>query len=92
MSETEFVSGLIVKAKNEKAPAFVKCHLSIKRAELIDWLQARDGDWVNVDIKESRGGKLYAAVNNFKPKREERKATGGGALDSDIPFSPERGA
>lgn len=90
MSDIEFIDGLIVKAKHENAPGFVVCSLSIKREELIAWLQAKDGDWVNADIKTSKGGRLYAAVNTFKPKGDKPKAkkaaAGGETLDDDIPF------
>jgi hypothetical protein len=68
--ETEFVDGLIVKAPRDGAPDFIKAGLSIKRLELIAWLTAREGDWVNVDIKESKNGKWYAAVDPWKPKAE----------------------
>ena len=64
----EFVDGLIVKPPHEKAPDFVKASLSIKREALIAWLQGRDGEWVNLQVKESRGGKWYAAVDAWKSK------------------------
>ena len=66
--EIEFVNGLIVKAPHEKAPDFVKASISIKVADLSAWLSQRSEDWVNIDVKESKGGKWYAAVSNFKPK------------------------
>lgn len=69
-NETEFVEGLIVKAPRDGAPDFVKASISIKREELIEWLSGRDGEWVNVDVKESRNGKWYAAVNTYQPKGE----------------------
>lgn len=77
--EMKFVDGLIVKAPNEKAPDFVKMAISIKRHELIEWLTAQDGDWINVDVKESKGGKWYCAVNDFKPEQsshQEAKSNG----------------
>ena len=93
MSDVEFIDGLIVRPKRDGAPDFIKCCLSIRRTELIAWLQERDGDWVNVDIKESKGGKLYAAVNNFKPgARDERPAKAtkpekeSAPISDDIPF------
>lgn len=89
-NETEFVEGLIVKAPRDGAPDFVKAAISIKRQELIDWLNGRDGEWVNVDVKESKGGKWYAAVNTYKPK-EERTGGGnarGGDPEDSIPFAP----
>ena len=70
--EIEFVNGLIVKEPHQNAPDFVKCAISIKREELIEWLTNREGDWVNIDVKESKGGKWYAAVSNFKPKQENK--------------------
>lgn len=68
-TETEFVNGLIVKAPREGAPEYVKASLSIKREELIAWLAGKDGEWINVDVKESQNGKWYAAVNNWKPQQ-----------------------
>lgn len=72
-TETEFVDGLIAKAPHDKAPEFVKARLSIKREELIEWLDSRGEDWINVDIKEARSGKWYAAVDPWKPERQESK-------------------
>jgi hypothetical protein len=93
-SETEFVDGLRVYAPHERAPDFVKASISIKRAELIAWLQSREGDWVNVDVKESKGGKWYAAVNDYnrderapsKPVKDCPQPDQGGFEDDSIPF------
>ena len=91
--EIEFVNGLIVKEPHQNAPDFVKCAISIKREELIEWLTNREGDWVNIDVKESKGGKWYAAVSHFRPKQQNApQETKPGAnvpaaeYDSDIPF------
>jgi hypothetical protein len=67
VSDTKFIDGLIVKAPNERAPEYVKAKLSIRREELIGFLQAQSGDWINADIKVSQGGKWYAAVDEWKP-------------------------
>lgn len=97
-NETEFAEGLIVKAPRDGAPDFVKASISIKRQELIGWLSSRDGDWVNLDVKESRNGKWYAAVNTYQPKGDKPQRSSGGANQArggnpvdDIPFSPIRG-
>ena len=71
-NEAEFINGLIVKAPNENAPEYVKAKISIKREELIAWLQTKDGEWVNADVKVSQGGKWYAAVDDWKPEGGER--------------------
>ena len=76
MSENLFIDGLIVKAPHENAPDFVKAKLSIKREEMIGWLQQQSGEWINADIKESRAGKWYAAIDNWKPDPDR---AGGGA-------------
>ena len=77
-ADIEFVPGLIVKAPRNGAPEYVKCSLSMKRAELIAFLMVQSGDWLNVEVKEAKSGKWYAAVDNWKPNqaREEnpRKA------------------
>jgi hypothetical protein len=94
MSEyIEFVNGLIVKKPHENAPDFVKASISIKVADLGMWLREKHKageEWVNVDVKESRGGKWYAAVSTFKPKeKQEPQKKGGNSFEDmpdDIPF------
>jgi hypothetical protein len=95
--DIEFVNGLIVKAPREGAPDFVKAAVSIKVADMMAWLQGRyaaGDEWVNVDVKEARSGKWYAAVNTYKPKEAKPKAEKQKAekssiveMDSDIPFN-----
>lgn len=92
--EIEFVNGLIVKEPHENAPDYVKANISIKVADLGQWLREQykaGNEWVNVDVKESRGGKWYASVSTFKPKEREQekpaaKKSSAADMDSDIPF------
>jgi hypothetical protein len=67
--EKEWVDGLIVKAPREGAPDFVKCAISIKRADLGNWLRAKQDEWINIDVKVGKSGKWYAEVNNWKPEQ-----------------------
>lgn len=67
MSEAKFVGGLLAKSPHEKAPEYVKARLSIKREELIAWLQTERGEWINADVKVSQNGKWYVAVDDWKP-------------------------
>lgn len=101
-NETEFVNGLIFKAPNDNAPEYVKAKGSIKRADLIAWLESKDGEWVNFDVKVSQGGKWYCAVDNWKPngngsprqqapKPARRDAPVDDFADDDIPFITNRG-
>jgi hypothetical protein len=71
-SDTKFIDGLIVKAPNEKAPDYVKAKLSIKRVDLIAWLEGQNGDWINADVKVSQNGKWYAAVDDWKPNGQDK--------------------
>ena len=75
-NDIEFVNGLIVKAPNSNAPDFVKAAISIKVADLTEWLSDRNEEWINVDVKESKGGKWYAAVSTFKPKQQQEQKPG----------------
>lgn len=91
--EIEFADGLIVKAPRQGAPDYVKASISIKVADLGMWLRAKHKageEWVNLDVKESKAGKWYAAVNTYKPKAEEKKSPGPGKhfddMADDIPF------
>jgi len=66
MSDKIFTQGMIVK-RHEKAPQYVICGLSFKTEEFIKWLQANDkGGWVNVDVKQSQGGKYYGELNTYE--------------------------
>jgi len=72
MSEVKFAEGLMVK-RHENAPDFVLCNLSIKEAEFAATMaaNANNNGWINIDIKRSKKGKLYAEINNWKPNKEE---------------------
>jgi hypothetical protein len=70
--EIEFPKGLMVKKPRDNAPDFVKASISIKVAELIEWLSGREGEWVNLDVKEAKSGNWYSSVNTFKPNQENK--------------------
>lgn len=84
MSEKEFVPGLFPKPPHEKAPDFVKASISIKRKDLGNWLRQREDDWITIDVKESKSGKWYAEVNDWKPEKQAAKTDD--FKDDDIPF------
>ncbi len=91
MSDLKFADGLIVKPPHERAPDHVKAKISIHRERLIAWLQTQEGEWINLDVKASRDGKWYAAVDDWKPQKQAPKVTAKAPaqplLDDDpIPF------
>lgn len=76
-TDIEFPDGLLVKAPNPKAPSFVKAQISIKVVDLGKWLKEKykaGDEWINLDVKESKGGKWYASVSKFKPKEMSEKS------------------
>lgn len=87
--EKEFVNGLIVKKPHEKTPDWVKCRMSIKREDLINWLQMRSDDWINLQVSESKdGSKWYAEVDNWKPEPQNQfnqpVNQNGGSYDKEV--------
>ena len=85
MSETTFADGMIIKAPHENCPDFIKHEVSFKVSEFIEFLKKHeDNGWVNVTIKESKNGKHYAQLNDWKPEKKEETATPDDA--SAIPF------
>ena len=76
------VQGMYAK-RNEKAPDFVICGLSIKVSEFAKFVKehAKD-DFLNIDILRSKEGKPYAVKNTFEPKKQEQAQV----KDDNMPF------
>lgn len=91
-SDVEFVEGLYFKEPRSNAPDYVKGSISIQPAKLSAWCKQHEGqEWVNVDVKESKGGKVYCAVNDWKPEGKRDQAPKAMAapqddFDDSIPF------
>jgi hypothetical protein len=82
--ETIFADGFIFKKPHEKAPDFVKGEISIKVDEFISFLQKNNNKgWVNLNLKKSKGGKLYVDLNNWTP---EKKEDGPEITEEDVPW------
>lgn len=79
-TDIEFAPGFFVKAPHPNAPDYVKLGISIRREEFLEFLTKKEGDWVNLEIKESRNGeKLYASVDNWVPQTKSNE-------DAKLPF------
>ena len=71
MSNVQFPTGISAFKPNDKAPSFIKANISIKKAELIEWLKSQ-GDTIKLDLKESKdSGKYYLSVNDFAPAQKD---------------------
>ena len=75
MAEVKFIKGLIAKAPSEKAPDYVKAKLSIKRVELIEWLEQQTEEWINSDVKVSKNGNWYVQIDDWKPNNQAPATT-----------------
>lgn len=84
--EKEFINGLSAKKPHEKAPDFVKSKLSIKRLDLIKYLQEQEDEWINADLKESNAGKYYIERDNWKPNNKIENKKVETKEDDNIPF------
>lgn len=75
-STEKFVKGLFVKMPNDKAPDFILLDMSFKPHEFFTWCQDRmdEKGWVNVQVKKSQKGTLYAELNTWKPKEQSQEA------------------
>jgi thiol:disulfide interchange protein len=72
--EKIFASGFSFK-RNEKAPDFVVGRQSIKVDEAIAFLQERQKNgWVNIDIKQAKGGNYYCELDTWEAKPQGNEA------------------
>lgn len=82
-NEKEFPKGIIFKKPKDGAPDFVKGSLSFKVDEFKEYLDKKvNNGWVNLDLKVSKGGKLYLDLNDWKPEEKTEPVK----RDTNIPF------
>ena len=70
MENKKYAKGLFVK-RNEKAPEFVVCSLSVKSDDFIQFLKENTNDkgYVNMQVLKSKDkGTMYAVLDTFEPK------------------------
>ena len=68
--EKIYAKGLFAK-RNEKAPEFVVCSLSVKTDDFVQFLKENTNEkgYVNLQVLKSKDkGTLYAVVDTFEPK------------------------
>jgi hypothetical protein len=78
--EKIFAAGLIVK-RNENAPEYVMCNLSVKVDEFAAFAQQyQSNGWLNIQCKVSKNGKMYAELDTWKPTQGD--AAKGGIVEA----------
>ena len=92
MSEKNFADGIRV-TRRDNAPDFVLCQLGIHVDRFAAWAgeHVNQAGFVNVDIKRSKNGNIYAELNDWKPDTERPGQRGANVRpldedDSEIPF------
>ena len=69
--EKRYPKGIYFNQPRENAPEFVKGSISIKKADLLIWLNAEapnDKGYINLDVLEGREGTPYLTVNEYHLK------------------------
>lgn len=86
MDDKQFVNGMFP-SRPENAPDFIKMKISLKRDEFLEFMRTttKEDVWINIDIKESKAGKLYAERNTWKPKPKEED-TSNNNDEEKVPF------
>jgi hypothetical protein len=69
--EVEFVRGFNFKERDANTPDWVIAKAGINIASFREWMKDwiaknPDKEWLNIEIKESKAGKTYIAVNKFE--------------------------
>lgn len=65
--EKTYLKGLFTKKPHQNAPDFIKAKISIKRLDLIEELQSRSEEYINLDMKEGKDGSYYTQIDTWKP-------------------------
>ena len=88
MSDIVFADGFYFKEPHKNAPEFVKGSLSIKLEDAIPFLTKYrvEGEWLNLSIKESKAGKIYIAVDDWKADNKEHEPPTHPEDESSLPF------
>ena len=70
MSDIEFPGGMYVAKPVSSRPEYIKAVLSIKLENAIPFLEqqkAKGETSIQLEMRESKGGKFYAAIDRWKP-------------------------
>jgi len=83
-TEKEFSEGIYFK---EKTPEFIVLGISLNREQLSKWLSTKTDEWINIDVKTGKSGKLYGEVNHWKPDAKSEAPTPRiEDMKDDVPF------
>ena len=85
MADKIFVKGLYAKELGN-APDFIKARFSVKVKDFYEFMKANEKNgWLNIDIKESKDGKMYAELDTWEPD-SGHQPDNPPITDEDVPF------
>jgi hypothetical protein len=84
MSEDKiFSKGIFFKNPSDTAPSFVVGKIKFKVDEAIQFLSEHQKEgWVTLDVKNSKGGKVYCELDTYVPRNMTDSASSSGANPS----------
>ena len=84
MADKIFISGFYIKESDKD---WILCKLGINIEQFSKFVKEhKDGEFMNIDICESKNGKIYASLNTFKPKEKKEPEIDNSETDDDLPF------
>ena len=86
--EVVFAEGIGFAGPRPKAPEYIKGRVWVRVKQFVEFLENNDhihDGYLNLELKESKSGKLYLAVDTWKPTKDETKEYTG-KVDDDLPF------
>jgi hypothetical protein len=78
MSDVIFVEGVILKESKYSTKMSIKVSVFARFVK-----ENKDNDWLNIEIKKSKGGKMYACLDTWKP---EKKTETDKEIDDELGF------
>ena len=88
--ENTLPKGIFLKPPHSGAPSWVKGQIGIKLDDAIEYLKenVNDRGYVNLDLKESKAGKLYLDLNTYESRdtAPEPAVAKKSEFDNDEPF------
>ena len=67
-NDKKFSEGLYFNASDKD---FIEMRIGINKKQLAVWLKkelSNPDEWINVDVKKAKNGKLYGEINTYNPK------------------------
>lgn len=67
-NDKQFSEGLYFSESDQQ---FIHMKIGINKKQLAMWLKKELGnpnEWINVDVKKAKNGKLYGEINTYSPK------------------------